>query len=88
MKAPCIFCAVLDFLVTAEAKTDHRNEIKLATQNLFCIETDLKKIAKQSVFFLRISEEIGKVSPFVFTLVPDLLFDCSRVRKNTDCFAV
>ena len=37
MKAPCIFCAVLDFLVTAEAKTDHRNGIKLATQNLFCI---------------------------------------------------
>ena len=37
MKAPCIFCAVLDFLVTAEAKTDHRNEIKLATQNLFRI---------------------------------------------------
>ena len=53
-------------------------------------------------FFLKISKEIGKagrksfsrlppVSLSVFTLVPNLLFDCSRVlqyAKIRDCFAV
>jgi len=48
---------------------------------------------QNSRFFLKISKEVGKagrksftrlspVSPSVFTLVPDLLFDCSRVLEH------
>ena len=62
----------------------------------FFFSKSVKKSVKRGVKVLRARSARAShariaVSLSVFSFVPDLLFDCSRVieyAKNTDCFAV
>ena len=82
----------------SEIKKIHRNFRNIL--HCLCCKHQRKSVEKSVKRGVRVAKRtsltrpngLSPVSLSVFSLVPDLLFDCSRVgtwiRKNTDCFAV
>ena len=95
-KTACAFCNYNGKLVGC-----HQTVRRLQNSRFFFFSKSVKKSVKRGVRVLgarstrgerkSVSQRLSPLSLSVFSLVPDLLFDCSRVleyAKNTDCSTV